>query len=128
MPARLDGPPPSPPPVTGAMGMSGVTQRFGESLRGNPPDLQQAGANNPQGMLKTQYDAVEKVVQQMAAMSKTFAPFAMRALATLREGVSTAMSQPPDAAGSGQGQQGAESVQSPAVGTAANSAGAGFVG
>ena len=126
--ARLDGPPSSPPEVTGPMGM--MTQQFGQQLMnkrnggGPPPDLQGA---NPQGFLKTQFDAVEKVVQQMAASSRQLAPYAMRALATLKEGVSMAMASPPEAAGGDQASARPE-VQSPAVGASAEEGAAGSSG
>lgn len=113
---RLDSPPASSPDVTNQMGMSGLTSALGDSLKskGGPPDLEQVGKDNPQGFLQVQYQAIEKVAQQMASSSRAFAPFAMKALAIMREGLGKAMQSPPDAAGD-QGQAQGNEVLSPST-------------
>jgi hypothetical protein len=116
---RLDAPPPLPPGVSGQMGegsegMSGMTQMLGDQVKN--------GAQ-PQGALLAQFNAVKKVVEQMASANEEFSPYAMRAIATLQEGIAKVAS----GGKPGNTPQAGPSVSSPATGPNTGGSG-GFVG
>lgn len=97
-PIRLDQPPPQPADVTAQSGSpnAGIAAMLAQKAsqsQGPPGDLSSPSAANPQGALIAQYQAVKKVVEQMARMDENFAPFARRAMAILEAGLGTSISQ-----------------------------------
>jgi hypothetical protein len=90
MPA-LDQTPPAPPDVSSQMGgspFSGVSAMMQQKSAGQQDD----GQVNPKGSLITMSEAIKKVVDQMAKMEPSFAPFGDRIRSLLDAGVGAATS------------------------------------
>jgi len=93
-PARLDQPPPQPPEVSGQQGaLGGISSMLQEKFGQRPPgEAAPPSEVHPQGAMLAQFEAVKKVLTQMARMNEGYMPFVNRAIAILQAGLGEVIS------------------------------------